>query len=135
MNLAYDYPVLGAFWTVMWIFLWILWIVLLFRIIGDIFRDDELSGIAKTAWLVFVVVVPFLGVFVYTLARGRGMGKREAEHARAHREAVDEYIRATAGSGAEADSTVDQLAKLSDIRARGDIDDAEFERAKEKILH
>jgi hypothetical protein len=81
MNLAYDYPVLGAFWTVMWIFLWVLWIILLFRIIGDIFRDDALGAAAKTGWLIFVVVLPFLGVFIYVLARGKGMGDREVRHA------------------------------------------------------
>ncbi|MEU4268990.1 SHOCT domain-containing protein [Streptomyces sp. NPDC026092] len=135
MNLAYDYPVLGAFWTVMWIFLWVLWIVLLFRIIGDIFRDDELSGAAKTGWLIFVVVVPFLGVFVYVLARGKGMGKREARHVQAQQQAFDDYVRETAGSGAGPGGEADQLAKLSEIRAKGDITDAEFQRAKEKILH
>ncbi|MFE0699080.1 SHOCT domain-containing protein [Streptomyces sp. NPDC058872] len=135
MNLAYDYPVLGAFWTVMWIFLWVLWIVLLFRIIGDIFRDDELSGVAKTIWLLFVVVVPFLGVFVYVLARGKGMGQREVKHARAQQRAFDDYIRETAGSGTGPGSEADQLAKLSEMRAKGDITDAEFQRAKEKILH
>ncbi|WP_435058827.1 SHOCT domain-containing protein [Streptomyces sp. bgisy060] len=135
MNLAYDYPVLGAFWTVMWIFLWVLWIVLLFRIIGDIFRDDELSGVAKTIWLLFVVVVPFLGVFVYVLARGKGMGQREVKHARAQQQAFDDYIRDTAGSGTGPGSEADQLAKLSEMRAKGDITDAEFQRAKEKILH
>ncbi|MEU8519459.1 SHOCT domain-containing protein [Streptomyces sp. NBC_01216] len=133
MTLAYDYPVLGAFWTVMWIFLWVLWIVLLFRVIGDVFRDDELSGAAKTGWLVFVVLVPFLGVFVYVLARGKGMGKRETRHVQAQQKALDDYIRETADSGSG--NEADQLAKLSEIRARGDITDAEFQRAKEKILH
>ncbi|MFI0510785.1 putative membrane protein [Streptomyces canus] len=133
MNLAYDYPLLGAFWTVMWIFLWILWLVLLFRIIGDIFRDDTLGGWGKTGWLVFVVVLPFLGVFVYVLARGKGMGKRAERQARAQQQAFDDYIRETARGtpGNEAE----QLAKLSEVRARGDITDAEFQQAKEKILH
>ncbi|MET9390981.1 SHOCT domain-containing protein [Streptomyces sp. NPDC006624] len=135
MNLAYDYPVLGAFWTIMWIFLWVLWIVLLFRIIGDIFRDDTLGGGAKTGWLLFVVLLPFLGVFVYVLARGKGMGDREVRHAQARQEAFDDYIRQTAGRGAAPGNEADQLAKLSEVRARGDITDAEFQRAKEKILH
>ncbi|MGY6021820.1 SHOCT domain-containing protein [Streptomyces spinosirectus] len=134
MNLAYDYPVLGAFWTAMWIFLWVLWIVLLFRIIGDIFRDDTLGGGGKTGWLIFVILLPFLGVFVYVLARGKGMGDREVRHARARQRAFDDYIRETAGPAARA-SEADQLAKLSEIRSRGDISDDEFQRAKEKILH
>lgn len=135
MNLAYDYPILGAFWTVMWIFLWVLWIVLLFRIIGDIFRDDTLGGAGKTGWLIFVVLLPFLGVFVYVLARGRGMGDREVRHAQARQQAFDDYIREKAGSGAAPGSEAEQLAKLSEVRSRGDITDAEFQRAKEKILH
>ena len=135
MNLAYDYPVLGIFWTTMWIFLWILWFIMLFRIIGDIFRDDTLSGVGKTGWLIFVVVLPFLGVFVYVLARGKGMGERERRHAQARQQAFDEQIREAAGSGAQPQSEAEQLAKLSEIRAKGDISDDEFRRAKEKILH
>ncbi|WP_149182546.1 SHOCT domain-containing protein [Streptomyces sp. TRM49041] len=135
MTLAYDYPVLGAFWTIMWIFLWVLWIVLLFRIIVDVFRDDTLSGGAKTGWLIFVIVLPFLGVFVYLLARGSGMGGREAQHARAQRQAVDDYIRETAGSAAGPGNEADQLARLSEMRSTGEITDEEFRRGKEKILH
>ncbi|MEX1658895.1 SHOCT domain-containing protein [Streptomyces pseudovenezuelae] len=135
MSLAYDYPALGAFWTVMWVFLWILWLVLLFRIIGDIFRDDTLGGLGKTGWLVFVIVLPFLGVFVYVLARGKGMGKRAEHQARARQQAFDDYVRETAGSGTGPGNEVDQLTKLSAIRAKGDISEAEFQRAKEKILH
>ncbi|WP_128376917.1 SHOCT domain-containing protein [Streptomyces cavernae] len=132
--MAYDYPLLGAFWTMMWVFLWVLWFVLLFRVITDIFRDDTMSGWAKAGWLVFAVVLPFLGVFVYVLARGKGMGMREREQARARQQALDTYIRETAG-GPGRPSEIEELAKLSDIRARGDISDEEFRRAKEKILH
>jgi uncharacterized membrane protein len=134
VNLAYDYPVLGAFWTIMWIFLWVIWIFLLFRIIGDIFRDDSMNGWLKTAWLIFLIVLPFLGVFVYLIARGKGMGMREQEHTRARMEERDRYIRATVGTTAPT-SEVDQLAKLSEIRARGDISDEEFRQAKMKVLH
>jgi uncharacterized membrane protein len=121
VNLAYDYPVLGAFWTVMWIFLWVMWIFLLFRVVVDIFRDDSMNGWAKTGWLVFTIVLPFLGVFVYVIARGRDMGKGR-------------YVRETVGATGPA-SEADQLAKLSDIRARGDISDEEYRQAKEKVLH
>ncbi|MEU8582943.1 SHOCT domain-containing protein [Streptomyces abikoensis] len=133
VNLAYDYPVLGAFWTILWIFLWVLWVMLLFRVIGDIFRDDQLGGWGKAAWLLFTVFLPFLGVFVYVLARGREMGNREIQHAQAQRRAFDEYVREAAGPGNR--SAADELAKLSEIKARGDISEAEFQRAKEKILH
>lgn len=131
--LAYDYPLLSAFWTMLWFFLWIMWFVLLFRVIVDIFRDDSISGWAKAGWLLLVLLVPFLGVLVYVIARGRGMGSRDVAQARAQKAEFDQYIRETAGPQA-APTSVDQLAKLSEIRARGDITDEEFQRAKAKVL-
>jgi len=131
--LAYDYPLLSMFWTLLWFFLWIMWFVLLFRIIGDIFRDDSLSGWGKTGWLVFVIVLPFLGVFVYLIARGKEMGGREIAHAKAQQRAFDDYVRERAGeSGGR--SSADELHKLSEMRNRGDISDDEFRRAKELVL-
>jgi len=130
--LAYDFPLLGAFWTMLWFFLWIMWFVLLFRIIGDIFRDDGLNGWAKAGWLVFCVVLPFLGVFVYVIARGKNMGRREIKQARAQQDEFKAYIRETASSGPP--SSVDELARLSEIRDRGDITNEEFRRAKELVL-
>ncbi|MFI1360760.1 SHOCT domain-containing protein [Streptomyces sp. NPDC020898] len=129
--LAYDYPLLSAFWTMLVFFLWIMWFVLLFRIITDIFRDDRLSGWAKAGWLAFCVLLPFLGVFVYVIARGRNMGRREIAQARDQQREFDTYIKQTAGGGT---SSVDELAKLSEIRAHGDITDEEFRRAKELVL-
>ncbi|MFE3328767.1 PLDc N-terminal domain-containing protein [Streptomyces sp. NPDC059176] len=128
--LAYDYPVLGAFWTVMWIFLWVMWLILLFRVIMDLFRDHEMNGWAKAAWLLFVLIVPFLGVLVYVIVRGRDMGKREVQQAREQQEAFNDYIRQTAkGSG-----TTDELARLSELKAKGDLSDEEFQQAKQKLL-
>lgn len=132
--IAYDYPLLDAFWTMLWLFIGVLWFVLLFRIIADIFRDDTMSGWAKAGWLLVVIVLPFLGVFVYVLARGNGMGRREMEHARAKQQALDTYVRETA-RGTGGISEVEELAKLSEIRARGDLSEEEFRRAKDKILH
>jgi Short C-terminal domain/Phospholipase_D-nuclease N-terminal len=128
--LAYDYPVLGVFWSILVIFLWIMWFFLLFRVIGDIFRSDDLSGWGKAAWLIFVLVVPFLGVFVYVIARGDEMGKRDVAQARAQNQAFQDYVRDAAGTGGSAD----QLAKLADLRDRGVINDAEFEQQKAKLL-
>ena len=130
--LAYDFPLLSAFLTMLWFFLWILWFILLFRVVVDIFRDDDLSGWAKAGWLVFCIVLPFLGVFVYVMARGKNMGRREIAQARAQQEEFDTYIRQAAGTGGT--GSVDELAKLSEIRARGDITDEEFRRAKELVL-
>lgn len=130
--MAYDYPVLGAFWTILWIFLWIFWLVLLFRVLTDLFRDHSLSGWAKAGWLLFVIVLPFLGVLVYVIVRGADMGKREVEHTHKQQEAFEEYIRGTATGGR---STAEELTRLSDLRGRGEISESEFQRAKEKILH
>jgi hypothetical protein len=132
--LAYDFPLLSAFWTILWVFLWIMWFVLLFRVVLDIFRDDDLSGWAKAGWLVFCLVLPFLGVLVYVIARGRGMGRRETAQARAQQQAFDTYLRETARGGGERRSSVDELARLSEIRARGDLTDEEFDRAKDLVL-
>ncbi|TQK45548.1 phospholipase D-like protein [Streptomyces sp. SLBN-118] len=132
--LAYDYPVLGAFWTVMWIFLWIMWLMLLFRVIIDLFRDHEMNGWAKTGWLLFVLIIPFLGVLVYVLVRGKDMGKRDVRQAQEQQAAMDDYIRETAGAGGTKGGA-DELAKLSELKARGDLSEAEFQAAKEKILH
>ncbi|MFE6178186.1 SHOCT domain-containing protein [Streptomyces sp. NPDC056464] len=131
--LAYDYPLLSMFWTLLWFFLWVMWFVLLFRVIGDIFRDDSLSGWGKTGWLVFCIVLPFLGVFVYLIARGKEMGSREISHAQAQQRAFDDYIRDTAGGG-RTTSSAEELAKLSEMRSHGDITDDEFRRAKDLVL-
>ncbi|MFH8448625.1 SHOCT domain-containing protein [Streptomyces fungicidicus] len=132
--LAYDYPLLGAFLSMLVFFLWIMWFILLFRVVVDIFRDDGLSGWAKTGWLVFTIVLPFLGVFVYVIARGKNMGRREITQARQQQEAFDSYIRETAKGAGGGTSSVDELARLSEIKARGDISDDEFRRAKELVL-
>lgn len=129
--LAYDYPVLGAFWTIMWIALWVLWLVLVVRVVVDIFRDDSLHGGKKAGWLLFVIVLPFLGVFVYLIARGRGMGSREARHAREQRDAFEAQLREMTGGG---DGRVEELSRLSALKDSGDLTEGEFTRAKEKLL-
>ncbi|MER5478223.1 PLDc N-terminal domain-containing protein [Streptomyces sp. NPDC002734] len=130
--LAYDYPLLGALWTMFVFFVWVMWFALLFRVVLDIFRDDAMSGWAKAGWLVVCTFVPFLGVFLYVLIRGKDMGRRERDRARAQREELREYF-ADGGDGGRR-SSVDELARLSEIRAKGDITDEEFRRAKELVL-
>jgi Short C-terminal domain/Phospholipase_D-nuclease N-terminal len=119
-------PLLDVFLSIMWFFLWILWFVLLFRVIVDIFRSRDLSGVGKAGWLAFAIILPFLGVFVYLIARGGKMADREVAQA----EAQDAAYRAQAGG-----STADELAKLSDLHDRGVINDADYERGKDKVLH
>lgn len=125
-----QYPLLDAFLTMLWFFLWVLWIFLLFWIIFDIFRSKDLSGWSKALWLIFIVILPFLGVFVYLIVRGGSMHERSAREAQAQDQQFREYVRDAAGSG----SSADELSKLADLRDRGVITDAEFQQGKAKIL-
>jgi len=131
MMFAYDYPLLGFFWSMLIIFLWIAWIFLLIRIFGDIFRNHEMSGIAKAFWSIFVIIVPFLGTLVYLIAHGSGMAKRDIKIAQDNQAAFDSYVRQTAGSGT---SSADELTKLADLKNQGVITDAEFTAQKAKLL-
>ncbi|WP_406182653.1 SHOCT domain-containing protein [Streptomyces sp. NBC_01006] len=130
LNLAVDYPLLNMFWTMMMIFLWVLWFMLLFRIIGDIFRDDELGGWGKAGWTIFVIILPFLGVFVYLIARGRGMGERELVRMQRSEQEFRSYVQETAGATSQAE----EIARLAELKNKGDITAAEFEQAKAKVL-
>jgi hypothetical protein len=130
---AYDYPLMGAFWTMLWFFLWIAWIILLFKVFGDIFRSHDMGGWAKALWSIFVILVPFLGVFVYVIARGHGMTQRDVEQSRAHEQAFQAYVRDAAGTAGTA-GMADELTKLADLKERGAITDAEFADQKAKLL-
>jgi hypothetical protein len=130
VSLASDYPMLNLFWTIAVVFLWVLWFMLLFRVIGDIFRDHELSGWGKAFWAFFVVILPFLGVFVYLIVRGSGMHERDVRQARRNEEQFQTYVREAAGTS----STTDELARLAELKNHGDITDTEFEQAKAKLL-
>ena len=133
--MTYNYPLLDAFLTMLWFFLWVLWLFLLFRVVLDIFRDDSLSGWGKAGWLLFALVLPYVGVLVYLIVRGRGMGHRAEAEARQNKQAFDDYIRQTAGpQAAEAPTQTEQLAKLAQLKADGTLTDQEFERAKAKLL-
>ncbi|RKS71038.1 putative oligomerization/nucleic acid binding protein [Actinomadura pelletieri DSM 43383] len=127
---ATDYPLLNVFWTMLWFFLWVLFLMLIFRIIADIFRDDRLSGWGKAGWSIFVIVLPFLGAFVYLIARGRGMGERDLQAINKRDEQFRSYVRETAGTPTSAD----ELAKLAQLRDHGDISEAEYQQAKTKVL-
>ncbi|MFF4273370.1 SHOCT domain-containing protein [Streptomyces sp. NPDC001536] len=130
-----DYPLLNAFLTIMWVFLWVMWFMLLFRVFADIFRDDSMSGWGKAGWSVFCIVLPFLGCFVYLIARGRSMGRREVSAARRSEEEYREYLRAAVGATESAPAGhVEELSKLAGLHDHGDITDAEYQRAKEKVL-
>ncbi|MFF7532756.1 SHOCT domain-containing protein [Streptomyces bobili] len=126
-----DYPLLNLFWTMLWLFLWVMWFFLLFKVITDIFRDHTLSGWAKAGWLVFALVLPYLGVLVYLGVRGRSMAERDVQQSREQEAAVRQYIQKAAGTGG---GSVDELHKLSTLRDKGDLSQEEFEKAKTKLL-
>jgi ABC-type multidrug transport system fused ATPase/permease subunit len=127
---SYSYPLLGAFWTIVMIFLWVIWFWILITIFIDIFRSRDLSGWAKTLWFVFVLFFPLIGVLVYLIVRGGSMHDRAARQAQVQEEQFRGYVQEAAGS----QSTADQLAKLADLRDRGVITAEEFDREKAKIL-
>ncbi len=130
---AYDYPLMGFFWSMLIFFLWIAWFMLLFRIIVDIFRSGDLGGFAKAMWFIFVIFLPFLGVLVYCIARGGSMAERDYAQASSQQAAFDSYVRQTAGSAGSA-GTADELAKFASLRDQGVITDAEFAAQKAQLL-
>jgi len=127
---SYSYPLLGAFWTIFEIFLWVLWIWILIYIFIDIFRSHDLSGWGKALWFIFVLFIPLIGVLVYLIVRGSSMQQRAQQEAKQQDQAFRAYVQDAAGS----QSTADQLAKLAELRDRGVITPAEFEQQKAKIL-
>ncbi len=130
--LAYTYPLLDLFGTMLGIFVFVLWFWLLIIIFGDIFRSHDMGGGAKTLWVIFVIILPFIGIFTYLIARGGKMHERAAKDAQAQQSAFDDYVRQTAGTSGS--STADQLSKLADLKAQGVLSDAEFEAQKAKLL-
>jgi hypothetical protein len=128
---AYTYPLADLFGTMLGFFVLIIWFWLLIIVFSDIFRSHDLGGGAKTLWVFFVIILPFLGIFVYLIARGGKMQERAATQAAQQQKAFDTYVKETAGTGT---SSTEQLAKLADLKQQGVITDAEFESQKAKIL-
>jgi hypothetical protein len=125
-------PLLDLFFAMLWFFVFVAWIVLVVQVFTDIFRSDDLGGASKAVWTVAVLLVPFLGVLVYLLARGGDMQDRQMRAAAEANRAQQEYIRSVASSPAP--SAADELTKLAQLRDRGVIDDVEYEREKAKML-
>jgi predicted PurR-regulated permease PerM len=130
MVLAADYPFLDVLWTMLVFFLWVAWFMVLFHVVADIFRRRDASGGKKTIWLLFVLFLPFLGVFVYLIANSDDMAQRNLEQARAQQAQMDDYVRTVAGSGSAA-AEIDHAKKLLDS---GAITQPEFEAIKAKAL-
>lgn len=117
-------------WSMLWFFLFVMWIMLIFSIIGDLFRDHETSGGMKVLWIILLFVVPFFGAFLYLIIRGKGMAERSMAQAKAQDAAVREYVQAAAGTGGGAA----ELQRLADLKASGAITDEEFAKMKAKVI-
>jgi type VI protein secretion system component VasK len=130
MLLADNYPFLGVLWSMLVFFLWVAWFILLFHIIGDVFRRRDASGAKKTLWLIFILFVPFLGVFVYLIANSDDMAKRRLEEMQVAQSQMDEYVRTTAGSGGAAA----EIERAKGLLDSGAITQAEFDAIKSKAL-
>ena len=132
MPAAAEFGTGQVFLSFLWFFLFFIWIWLLIVVFSDIFRSHDLSGWAKALWIIFVVILPYLGVFVYLIARGRHMQEHAVADAKQRDADFRQYVQsAAAPSGA---GTADELARLADLRDKGVITDAEFEQAKAKAL-
>ncbi len=135
MQTGYQYPLLSVFWTMLWFFLFILWFYLLFVVISDIFMSHDLSGWGKAAWVIFVIVLPLFGVLAYLIFRGDSMHERAARRAASQDREFRDYVRSVSGSSVSGTaSPSDELTRLAELRDRGAISDAEFDRMKAKVL-
>jgi Short C-terminal domain/Phospholipase_D-nuclease N-terminal len=121
-----------VFWSMLWFFLFFIWIWLLIVVFGDIFRSPDLSGWGKALWSIFIIVVPYLGVFVYLIARGHKMQEHAVQQAQQQDAALRQYVQNVAGT--DGGSTAEELARLSELRDKGVLSEAEFQQAKAKAL-
>lgn len=128
MVIAADYPFLDIFWTMLVFFGWVIWLFLLIRVIGDIFRSG-MGGFGKAAWIVFVVVLPFLGVLIYLIVHGNDMGERDVAESQAAKASFDGYVRSVAS-----DSPAEEIAKAKELLDTGAITRAEFDALKAKVV-
>jgi Short C-terminal domain/Phospholipase_D-nuclease N-terminal len=131
--LAAEWATGQVFWSMLWFFLFFIWIWLLIVIFGDIFRSPDLSGWGKALWSIFIILVPYLGVFVYLIARGHKMHEHAAREAAAHEAAFRDYVQTVATTDSGGGSAA-EITKLADLRDKGVITEDEFQRAKARAL-
>ena len=129
MVMAADYPFIDVFWSILIFFLWVIWIWIVITVLIDVFRRSDIGGWAKAAWVVFVVILPWLGVLIYLIVEHDGMQQRSVKQAQAQRQEFDDYVRDTAGGGSAA-----EIAKAKELLDSGAITQAEFEALKAKAL-
>ena len=130
MLFAAEWGTGQVLWSMLWFFLFVIWIWMIIVLFSDIIRSEDLSGWGKALWVLFIIVLPFLGILSYLIVRGGGMAERSAKAAQDANAATQAYIRDAAGVSTEAD----QLAKLADLHAAGKLDDAEYATAKAKVI-
>jgi hypothetical protein len=131
MVFAADYPLLDVFWTTLIFFLWVIWFWLLITVFADIFRRHEMSGWVKTLWIVFVIVLPYLGVFIYLITQGRSMAERRVRDAQAAQMQLDDHIRSVSANGSGAAA---EIEKANQLLSSGAITQTEYEAIKQKAL-
>jgi hypothetical protein len=130
MSLATSYPLLEVFWTILIFFAFVVWIWILFTVFADLFRRQDIGGWTKTAWIVFVVIFPFLGVFVYVITQQKGMNERSIRQQEAAQSEIDQYVRSVAGTS----DPTQQIAKGEELLKSGAITQAEFDQLKKRAL-
>jgi type VI protein secretion system component VasK len=130
MMIAAEWGTGQVFWSMIWFFMFVIWIWMIIVLFTDIIRSEDLSGWGKALWTLFIIFLPFLGILAYLIARGGGMAERAAKANQEANEATKAYIRDAAAVSSEAD----QLAKLADLHSAGKLDDAEYASAKAKVI-
>ncbi len=130
MLVASDYPFLDILWTMLIIFMWVIWFWILITVFADVFRRHDTSGFTKVLWLIFVILLPFLGVFIYLIVNHDGMTERNVKQMTAQQAQMDDYIKSTAGSG----SAAAEIEKAKGLLDSGAITQAEFDSIKAKAL-
>ena len=128
MFIAADYPFLDVFWTMIIFFFWVIWIWIVITVLVDVFRRHDIGGFAKAAWVIFVVILPWLGVLIYLIVEHDGMRERSVKQAEAQQQQFDQYVRDTAGGSA------DEIARAKALLDEGTITQAEFDAIKAKAV-
>ena len=128
MLAAYSFG--DVMWSMLVFFIWILFFWMLFIVFGDLFSRHDISGWAKAGWCIFVIILPFLGIFIYLIANGHGMGERAQQRAQSQQSQMDDYVRSVASSG----SATDEIARGKQLLDSGAISQAEFDQLKSKAL-
>jgi hypothetical protein len=130
---AADYPLLDIIWTMLIFFFWVMWFWILIKVVSDLFRRRDIGGGKKTIWLIFMVFVPYIGVFAYLLTNGSHIAERDAARAAQVQEQYDDYVRSVATTGGNG-GAAGEISRAKGLLDSGAIDQAEYEQIKAKAL-